>query len=76
MIRLSLSAAVLVSLVACTDALPYMQISDAPGAVALERDPERDWSTAGGTTTVVAPGTVTFPQIVTLRIEGRRDGGG
>lgn len=72
MLRLSLSAAALVSLVACTDALPYMQISDAPGVVALERDPERDWSTMGGTTTVVAPGTMTFPQTVTLRIEGRR----
>lgn len=76
MIRLSLSAAALVSLVACTDAAPYMQISDAPGAVALDRDPLRDWSTMGGTTSVVAPGTAAFPQTVTIRIEGRRADGG
>jgi hypothetical protein len=73
MIRLSVS---LVALVACTDGMPYMQISDAPGAVALERDPLRDWSTMGGTTAVLAPGTATFPQHVTLRIEGRRADGG
>ncbi|HUQ01222.1 MAG TPA: hypothetical protein VM261_01950 [Kofleriaceae bacterium] len=79
MIRLSFAAltfASLASLVACTDATPYMQISDAPGAVALERDPLRDWSTMGGTTSVHAPGTATFPQNVTLRIEGRRADGG
>ena len=76
MIRLSLAALTCTSLIACTDAMPYMQISDAPGAVALERDPIRDWSTLGGTTSVVAPGTATFPQTVTLRIEGRRPDAG
>ena len=61
---------------ACTDPAPYMQISDAPGAIALERDPIRDWSTAGGTTSILAPGTATFPQTVALRIEGRHADGG
>lgn len=79
MLRLSLAALAPVAaltLAACADAAPYMQISDAPGAVALERDPIRDWSTVGGTTSVVAPGTATFPQSVTLRIEGRLPDGG
>lgn len=75
MVRLSFTAVMVAGLgglVGCADPLPYMQISDAPGAVALERDPNRDWSTAGGTTSVLAPGTATFPQTVSLRIEGRR----
>jgi hypothetical protein len=64
MIRRSASALTLVSLVtlvACTEAPPYMRISDAD-----------DWSATGGTTSVVAPGTAAFPQAVTLRIEARR----
>jgi hypothetical protein len=66
----------LASLAACTDPAPYMQISDAPGSIALERDPIRDWSTEGGTTSILTPGTATFPQTVALRIEGRHTDGG
>jgi hypothetical protein len=62
MIRLSLSVAALATLVACTDALPYMEIYEG--------------STTGNTTNVVVPGTATFPQTVMLRIEGRRVEGG
>jgi hypothetical protein len=76
MIRLSLAAVLATSLVACADDMPYMQISDAPGAVALARGPIRDWSTAGGTTSIVAPGTATFPQTITIRVESRRPDAG
>ncbi len=72
MLRLSLATLLGTSVMACTDASPYMQISEAPGAIALERDPVRDWSTAGGLTSVVAPGSGAFPETVSLRVEGRR----
>lgn len=59
-------------LAACTDATPYMAISDAPGAISLQRDPVADWSMSGGATGFFAAGDATFPQLVTLRVEARR----
>lgn len=53
-----------------------MQISEAPGSIALDRDPMGDWSTDAGTTSIVSPGSASSPQLVTLRIEGRSGDGG
>jgi hypothetical protein len=62
------------SLAACTDAAPYMTISDASGTIAATRDDAAAWST-GNTSQFVPPGTLALPEIVTLRIEGRHASG-
>lgn len=66
-LALSLSAA------ACTDTTDRtLRLADAPGAIDVPRD-ELAWSYSGGSAAVVAPGTLAYPQPLTVKLDIRRE---
>lgn len=68
------AAALALSLAAaCTDTTDRtLRLADAPGAIDLPRD-EQAWSYSGGSAAVVAPGTIAYPQPLTVKVDILRE---
>jgi len=68
------AAALALSLAAaCTDTTDRtLRLAEAPGSIDLPRD-ELAWSYSGGSAAVVAPGTLAYPQPLTVKLDIRRE---